>query len=318
MDQPAATPPHLAWGADALWQALQPVLPGVSVEVVARVDSTNTRLLELARAAGGDRQAPITRPGELDAPGARGHAHTPLGRRAADLLPCLLVAEEQTAGRGRLGRDWVSHPGRSLTFSLALPLAPAQWGGLSLAVGVALAEALEPSPAAPATPPRLALKWPNDLWLRDAAAPAGGRKLGGILIETVAVGSRRMAVIGVGLNVLPLPAAPAAMAGPALAHGHACLQELDTAASAPAALAAVALPLARAVRRFEAEGLAPFLPGFAARDLLRGQAVRISGGTALEGVADGIDAQGALRVLPADDGPCQLVGSGEASVRLAA
>lgn len=314
MDRPALPPPHLAWGADALWQALQPVLPGVSVEVVSRVDSTNTRLLDLARAAGGDLQAPITRPGELDAQAAGPRERTPLGRRAADLSPCLLVAEEQTAGRGRLGRDWVSQPGRSLTFSLALPLAPAQWGGLSLAVGVALAEALEPAPAAP---PRLGLKWPNDLWLRDEAAPAGGRKLGGILIETVAVGSRRMAVIGVGLNVLPLPAAAASMAGPALAHGHACLQELDAGASAPAALVAVAVPLARAVRRFEAEGLGPFLPGFAARDLLRGRAVRISGGVPLEGVADGIDAQGTLRVQPADGGACQLVGSGEASVRLA-
>jgi BirA family biotin operon repressor/biotin-[acetyl-CoA-carboxylase] ligase len=312
MSPPAAPATHLAWGADALWQALQPVLPGVSVDVVARVDSTNTRLLELAREAGGDRQAPITRPGELDAQAGRGTAPTPLGRRAADLSPCLLVAEEQTAGRGRLGRDWVSQPGRSLTFSLALPLAPAQWGGLSLAVGVALAEALEPAPAAP---PRLGLKWPNDLWLRDDAAPAGGRKLGGILIETVAVGSRRMAVIGVGLNVLPLPATPP---GPALAHGHACLQELDSGTQAPAALAAVAVPLARALRRFESEGLAPFLGGFAARDLLRGRAVRISGGTALEGVADGIDAQGALRVRPADGGACQLVASGEASVRLAA
>lgn len=314
MDRPALPPPHLAWGADALWQALQPVLPGVSMEVVSRVDSTNTRLLDLARAAGGDLQAPITRPGELDAQAAGPRERTPLGRRAADLSPCLLVAEEQTAGRGRLGRDWVSQPGRSLTFSLALPLAPAQWGGLSLAVGVALAEALEPAPAAP---PRLGLKWPNDLWLRDEAVPTGGRKLGGILIETVAVGSRRMAVIGVGLNVLPLPAPAAPMAGPALAHGHACLQELDAGASAPAALAAVAVPLARAVRRFEAEGLGPFLPGFAARDLLRGRAVRISGGVPLEGVADGIDAQGTLRVQPADGGACQLVGSGEASVRLA-
>ena len=312
MSQPAAPATHLAWGADALWQALQPVLPGVSVDVVARVDSTNTRLLELSREAGGDRQAPITRPGELDAQAGQGAGPTPLGRRAADLSPCLLVAEEQTAGRGRLGRDWVSQPGRSLTFSLALPLAPAQWGGLSLAVGVALAEALEPAPTAT---PRLGLKWPNDLWLRDAHAPAGGRKLGGILIETVAVGSRRMAVIGVGLNVQPLPAA---LPGPALTHGHACLQELDAAMQAPAALAAVAVPLARAVRRFESEGLAPFLGGFAARDLLRGRAVRISGGTALEGVADGVDAQGALRVRPADGSACQLVASGEASVRLAA
>lgn len=307
--------PHLAWDADALWRALQPALPGLSVEVVARLDSTNTRLLDLARQAGGRRDAPVTGPGDLDRDAARRDERTPLGRRAADLAPCLLVAEEQTAGRGRLGRGWVSTPGRSLTFSLGLPLAPAQWGGLSLAVGVALAEALEPAPAAP---PRLQLKWPNDLWLRDEAAAAGGRKLGGVLIETVAVGQRRMAVIGVGLNVLP-GAAAATPAAP-LAHGVACLQELDAAAQAPAVLATVALPLVQAVQRFEREGLAPFLAGFAARDLLRGRRVVISGASALEGVADGVDPQGALRVRSdgAPAGACQLVASGEASVRLGA
>ncbi|MEY3271173.1 MAG: hypothetical protein RLZZ341_74, partial [Pseudomonadota bacterium] len=196
---PPAAPAHLRWGVEALRAQLQPVLPGLEIEVVPRLDSTNTRLLERARLAGGDRDAPITGPGELDA--GAGAPATPLGRRAADLVPGLLVAEEQTAGRGRLGRGWSSATGRSLTFSLGLPMAPAQWGGLSLAVGVALAEALEPGPAAP----RLLLKWPNDLWLRDAAAPTGGRKLGGVLIETVAVGRHRKVVVGVGLNVLPLP-----------------------------------------------------------------------------------------------------------------
>jgi biotin-[acetyl-CoA-carboxylase] ligase BirA-like protein len=211
--------PHLHWGAEALWEQLQPVLPGLSVEVVARLDSTNTRLLERARDVGGDPDA--------------------------DLAPCLLVAEEQTAGRGRLGRGWVSAPGRSLTFSLALPMATLQWGGLSLAVGVALADALDPLAASPAAT-CLALKWPNDLWLRDAAAPAGGRKLGGILIETVAVGTQRMVVVGVGLNVRPREAAASGAATP-LHHGYACLQELSPAASAPAVLHCVARPLLQAL-----------------------------------------------------------------------
>jgi BirA family transcriptional regulator, biotin operon repressor / biotin---[acetyl-CoA-carboxylase] ligase len=279
VNAPAPTPLH--WAAESLWQALQPVLPGAHVEVAAQLDSTNTQLLARAR------------------------------RPDADLAPCLLVAEAQTAGRGRLGRGWASTPGRSLTFSLGLPLAPAHWGGLSLAVGVALAEALEPAPGAE---PQLLLKWPNDLWLRDARAPAGGRKLGGVLIETVAVGARRVAVIGVGLNVLPGAADSPGGEAP-LAHGAASLHELDAAASAPAALAAVALPLARAVARFEREGLAPFRAGYAARDLLRGRAVTLSGGESLEGVADGIDEQGALRVQAG--GLCRLVSSGEASVRLA-
>ncbi len=312
---PPPAPPQrpalgLRWGAEALREQLEPQLPGIEVEVVASADSTNSRLLARAREAGGDRHAPIIRPGELG-PGASladGGA-TPLGRRAADLTPCLLVAEEQTAGRGRLGRGWNSAASRSLTFSLGLPLAPAQWGGLSLAVGVALAEALEPRPASP----RLALKWPNDLWLRDAAAPALGRKLGGVLIETVAVGHHRVVVVGVGLNVLPR--AEQSAAGPPLAHGYACLQELDPAAAAPAALAIVAVPLVQALKRFEREGFAPFVPGFAARDLLLGQDVVVHGGSVLEGVATGVDEQGALRVRTAC-GEHRVV-SGEASVRLA-
>ena len=304
---PPAAPAHLRWGVEALRAQLQPVLPGLEIEVVPRLDSTNTRLLERARLAGGDRDAPITGPGEFDGAGD-GATATPLGRRAADLVPGLLVAEEQTAGRGRLGRGWSSAPGRSLTFSLGLPMAPAHWGGLSLAVGVALAEALEPEP----TTPRLLLKWPNDLWLRDAEAPAGGRKLGGVLIETVAVGRHRRVVVGVGLNVLPLP--PDADAAPALAPGHASLHEIDAAASAPRALAAVALPLARALRRFEHEGFAPFAAGYAARDLLRGRAVAVQGTAPLEGTAEGVDAQGALRVRAGER--VHLVVSGEASVRL--
>jgi BirA family biotin operon repressor/biotin-[acetyl-CoA-carboxylase] ligase len=303
---PPAAPVHLRWGTEALREQLQPVLPGIEVEVVARLGSTNTRLLDRAREAGGDRDAPITRPGEF-ATDAGDDRPSPLGRRAADLVPGLLVAEEQTAGRGRLGRGWSSAAGRSLTFSLGLPMAPAQWGGLSLAVGVALAEALDPRPAAP----RLLLKWPNDLWLRDPAAPAGGRKLGGVLIETVAVGRHRMVVVGVGLNVLALPTG----AGVALAHGHACLHEIDAAASAPAALAAVALPLARALKRFEREGFAPFEAGYAARDLLQGHAVTLQGGVELEGIAEGVDVQGALLVRAG--GTLQRIVSGEASVRLA-
>lgn len=311
MNAPSPTPADtlpLRWGVEALRAQLQPVLPGIEVEVVPRLDSTNTRLLEQARLAGGDRDAPITDPGDFDV-GGNARAATPLGRRAADLVPGLLVAEEQTAGRGRLGRGWRSAPGRSLTFSLGLPLAPAQWGGLSLAVGVALAEALEPEPATP----RLLLKWPNDLWLRDAAAPAGGRKLGGVLIETVALGRHRKVVVGVGLNVLPLP--PDADAAPALAHGYASLHEIDPAASAPKALAAVALPLAQALRRFEREGFAPFEAAYAARDLLHGRTVAVQGGSVAEGRAEGVDAQGALRVRAGDR--VHLIVGGEASVRVA-
>lgn len=269
---------HLAWHAEPLWRRLEPLLPGLSVEVVARLESTNTELLERARNAG--------------------------GRRSVDTQPCLLVAEHQTAGRGRQGRPWQASPGASLTFSLALPLAPVTWSGLSLAVGVALADALDPP--APSAPPRIGLKWPNDLWLWEG--PGRGRKLGGILIETVPVGSRRLAVVGIGLNVLP-------QATEGLSQGYACLQEIDAAAQAPQVLATVAPPLAQALKRFEAEGLLPFLPAYARRDVLAGQAVQTLGAEpAVAGVAEGIDPSGALRVRDAQG--LQSVVSGEVSVRL--
>jgi BirA family biotin operon repressor/biotin-[acetyl-CoA-carboxylase] ligase len=297
---------HLRWDAESLWQRLEPLLPGLSVEVLARVESTNTRLLERARAFSGQRDARVTRPAELDPQRPR-EAPTPHGRRQGDIQPCLLVAESQTRGRGRLGRDWKSSVGASLTFSLSLPLAPADWSGLSLAVGLALADALDPDTGAP---PRIALKWPNDLWL--AEGPGRGRKLGGILIETLSVGQARMCVVGVGLNVLP-------QAWEGLAHGHASLHELDPGITAPAALASVAEPLVRALLAFQAQGFAPLAAAYARRDLLLGQWVSTTlpgaDGGAVEGVAEGVDAQGALRVR---SGGLHQVVSGEVSVRLRA
>lgn len=279
------------WHADALWRQLEPLLPGLDVEIVARIGSTNTELLSRVRS--GMREADGALPAR--------------GRRRADLQPTLLVAEQQTHGRGRLGRDWQSSAQASLTFSLALPLATqgaGDWSGLSLAVGVALADALEP---ARASAPRLLLKWPNDLWLGDDAMPAGGRKLGGILIETAAVGEQRVAVIGVGLNIH-------AQAAEGLSHGQASVDELDPAASPPAVLAQVALPLATALRRFEAEGFSAFAAAFARRDLLAGRALRTEGASTLSGIGAGVDAQGAL-CLRSADGTLHRVASGEVSVR---
>lgn len=299
---------HPHWGAEALWQRLEPLLPGLSVEVLARADSTNTLLLDRARALAGAPDAVITRPGELDNAVPAAAEPTPLGRRGADVQPCLLVAEQQTRGRGRLGRDWVSSAGASLTFSLALPLAPADWSGLSLAVGLALAEGLDPLPAAAAGgTPRLMLKWPNDLWLVGSPpVPGRGRKLGGILIETVTVGQRRMCVVGVGLNVLP-------QVVPELPQGYACLQEIQPAITAPAALALVAEPLVRALLQFQAQGFAPLAEAYARRDLLRGQPVSTTLAAVPAGVAEGVDARGALRVRCGD---VHSIVSGEVSVRL--
>jgi BirA family biotin operon repressor/biotin-[acetyl-CoA-carboxylase] ligase len=295
----------LRWGAEALWQTLRPLLPGLSVEVVASADSTNTRLIERARLSGGARQGPATVSGLLDGAASGWDMPTSRGRRTDDTQPCLLVAEQQTSGRGRQGRAWLSAAGRSLTFSLALPLQPLAWSGLSLAVGLSLAEALDP--AASDAAPRIGLKWPNDLWLLDA--PGRGRKLGGVLIETVAVGERRMAVVGIGLNVLPQTLSVDSNTG------FACLQELWPEVDAPAALHRVALPLARSLKAFEAAGLAPLLPAYRSRDRLYGQPVTTTQPGLPAGVAEGIDDQGALLLRA---GGQHAVVSGEVSVRPAA
>jgi BirA family biotin operon repressor/biotin-[acetyl-CoA-carboxylase] ligase len=291
------------WGLPALQQALQTVEPGLELEAVASIDSTNTALLQRAaamRSAGA--------PSSAENPGTPPHWPTHL-----------LVAERQTQGRGRQGRTWQAQPGASLTFSLALLLAPRDWSGLSLAVGVALADALEA--AWNAAPPRIGLKWPNDLWLRDDQAPAGGRKLGGVLIETSAwagpgpVGEAvatpaapRICVIGVGLNIGPQTVEEAS-------SGVAWVQELLPGAPPHEVLACVAAPLLRAVRRFEQQGFSELAAAFARRDLLQGQAVSTTLTDLPICTAQGVDDTGALKVLT-PDGALRTVVGGEVSIRL--
>jgi len=288
MTDPQASPRHPAstarphWGAEALWQALVPLLPGLSIEVVQTLDSTNSELTERLRNASrvqhaqGDRRG-----GRLD----------------------------------DLGRRWHSTPGSSLTFSLALPLKRADWSGLSLAVGLAVAEALDPHGR------RLGLKWPNDLILSEPEvtdpaggdpahdkAPCMGRKLGGILIESVVVGEQRAAVIGIGINVIPQPVAEAD-------YGAAALTELWPEATPQDTLARIGEPLVRALLAFERDGFAPLQDAYGRRDVLRGQQVKTTDAAMPDGVAAGVDADGALWV--ARGSQTRRVVSGEVSVRLA-
>ena len=252
------------WGAAALQAALQPALPGLQVQVLPEIDSTTTELMRRAR--------------------------------AGDSAPTLLVAEAQTAGRGRMGRPWQSASAQgqaALAFSLSLPLAPHDWSGLSLAVGVALAEALHPD---------LRIKWPNDLWWQ-------GRKLSGILIETAATaaaapGAQRQVIIGIGIN-LDAPGTEGLSTAPAWVREF--LPTLD----APALLQRVALPLIHTVLAFEREGFAPLQGRFAARDVLAGREVVLSDG--LRGKALGVSTEGALRVRT-DTGVREIT-SAEVSVR---
>lgn len=266
----------LRWPAEAVWEAVEPLLPGFTVEVLPSIDSTNTELMRRARAGSSE--------------------------------PTLLVAEVQTAGRGRLGRAWNNAAGDSLMFSLGLPLAPLEWSGLSLAVGLSIAENLQPMPRPDQS--RVGLKWPNDLWLDD------GRKLGGILVETASlVGAAassglgaghaaRYVVVGVGINVRP-PNAQGLTTPPA------SLQDIDGRLDAPAALLRLVPPLVAMLQSFEARGFAPLRERFHQRDVLRGREVVLSdGGT---GTADGVEADGALRVRTPEG--VQAVTSSEISVR---
>jgi len=288
------------WGAEALWEQLLPLLPGLSVEVVRSVPSTNTSLLARARVS------PEVEVTAGDVQVRRSVESAAFGRRAVDVAPCLLIAEHQSAGRGRQGRSWHSVAGASLTFSLGVPLTVADWSGLSLAVGVALCEAIETIRTPASNAPRLGLKWPNDLWL--GAPGEGGRKLGGLLIETVAAGSQRLAVIGVGINIEPFDA-------DAITTGFACAQELDPAVTAPALMARVALPLVQAMHLFSEAGFGAFEAGFAAHDLLVGKTVTTTSLDLPEGVARGVSAHGALRVQTATG--IHELASGEISVRVA-
>lgn len=125
--------------------------------------------------------------------------------RAGEPAGRVLVAGEQTAGRGRLDRSWISPPGSSISISMLLQPVPEflRWGWLSLLTGMAVASAL--TEIAP-DPSLVQLKWPNDVLI-------GGRKVCGILSERVEHPTGARAVVGVGLNLelraedLPVPTA---------------------------------------------------------------------------------------------------------------
>lgn len=210
--------------------------------------------------------------------------------------PLLLSAGRQTAGRGRLGRAWQSDDA-ALTFSVALPLpTELDLSGLSLAVGCAVADALDPAGQ------RIQLKWPNDLFL-------DGAKLGGILIETAPLpAGERGVVIGIGLNLRPLPDDADRSA---YGSGHAALQLLDPAATAAATLDRLAPALQATLADFQNLGFPAWQAAFARRDLAAGRRVRVG---EQAGVARGVSARGEL-LLETPTG-VQACHGGELSLRL--
>ena len=190
----------------------------------------------------------------------------------------VVVAEEQTAGRGSRGRAWHSPPGGLWLALIARAHPDLGLEVLSLRMGIVVAEAIESVSAAT----RVRLKWPNDLYV-------GERKVGGILCESRWQGSAlQWVAVGIGVNVEnPVPAAVADRAGR--------LADADPALELRALLAPVATRCVGALdggrSLQEAE-----LVAFAGRDYLHHRALR----EPVPGVAQGIDAAGALLIRQAD------------------
>ena len=210
----------------------------------------------------------------------------------------VVIATEQTAGRGRRGRSWFASPGDSLTFSLlwrfAQGTAPA---GLSLAIGVAVARALQRVGA-----DQTALKWPNDIL-------PGGRKLGGILIELVP-GAPHAAVIGIGIN-LHLPAGMPADVRVTSAALCADAQVADE----NALYAALLGELLTTLESFAGAGFAALRPEWIKRHAFQDDRVSLASdfGAPRLGICRGVDADGAL--LLEVDGQVERILSGEVSLR---
>jgi len=199
--------------------------------------------------------------------------------------PTLLVAESQTQGRGRAGRAWLSASGASLTFSLAWKFRRQvqELAGLPLAVGVAIAQALEKYDV------RTTLKWPNDI-LKD------GKKLGGILIETATVRDGVWAVVGIGLNLalpdsLELQIGQIGQIGQPAAEAR-WLAQLDR----NQLIAALLNRLLEVLMRFETEGFAAFIADWNRLHAHAGKTVSMVDGNRVlsDGIAAGVDELGRL------------------------
>lgn len=262
--------PVLNWSIDILKQALDVYFSNSCVEILAQVPSTNSLLLERAR--------------------------------QGDKRPMLLVAEQQTAGRGRMQRTWHSSrvAGNTLTFSIGAPMLPIQHiSGLSVAVGCALAESLDANHTF-----GLQVKWPNDIWYK-------ARKLAGILIELCTQGAHTYAVVGIGINLAPVRIA--ATPNQSQPQPPAWVREFMPQAQAPELLHTILPTLAYTLAHFGKDGMLHWQQLFQARDALQDTIVSISDGSS--GKACGVRDDGALK-LHTEQG-MQYITSSEVSVRCA-
>jgi len=241
--------------------ALRAALAGAwaRVDVVGRVGSTNAALLASAASGAPDRS--------------------------------VLVAEHQDAGRGRLGRDWVSPPGTGVTVSVLLrpDVPPDRYGWLPLLAGLAVRDAVREL-----VPARVCLKWPNDLLLGDEQ-----RKAGGILAEATSGPDGTAVVLGIGLNVSGGPGALPANATSLRAEGAQAVDRTKV-------LVAVLTRLAERESAWRAAGGDPDAHRLradyreACSSLGAEVRVELPGGMTATGMAEDVDGDGRLLLLGAD------------------
>lgn len=247
----------------------------------------------------------VRRLGALDLYWELDSTSSELQRRGADASDfSIVMAETQTAGRGRRGRSWLSPPGLNLYVSCLkrFDAGFASLSGLSLATGVIVLRALH---ALGIAGPRL--KWPNDVL-------AEGGKLAGILVELSGeYQGPCAAIVGIGLNLRLTPALREQAGQPVcdlatLTH--------DAPPDRNRMAAALIASLVEGLEQFEREGFAAFLDDYAEHDALHGVPLRISGAAGeFDGVGAGVDARGALQVKTA--GGMQRIDSADVTVRRA-
>ncbi|WP_333853243.1 bifunctional biotin--[acetyl-CoA-carboxylase] ligase/biotin operon repressor BirA [Leclercia sp.] len=212
------------------------------------------------------------------------------------------VAEYQQAGRGRRGRKWFSPFGANLYLSMywRLEQGPAAAIGLSLVIGIVLAEVLQSLGA-----DDVRVKWPNDLYLKD-------RKLAGILVElTGKTGDAAQIVMGAGINLVMRN-----VQADEINQGWINLQEAGIVIDRNVLAVQVINELRHSLKIFEQEGLAPFLPRWEKLDNFVHRPVKlIIGDKEIYGTSRGINEQGAL--LLEQDGVIKPWVGGEISLRSA-
>ena len=247
--------------------------------------------------------------GHLEIHGELDSTSSELQRRLATAEDLSMVlAESQSAGRGRRGRGWLSPPGLNIYLSCLKRFESGFVGlsGLSLAMGVIVLRALDELGI-----PGAGLKWPNDVL---AACGRGVRgKVAGILVELS--GESRgpcAAIVGIGLNLRLTPALQRQA-------GQPTCDLASLSAGVPPdrnrVAAALVAALVRGLLQFQSEGFPAFVDDYARHDLLRGEPLQLSGALGqLEGVGAGIDARGGLKVR-LSDGSLRHIDSADVTVR---